>query len=304
MPIPDFQTCMLPLLKAISDGVEHRYKETKQVLVKHFQLTEEELKVMLPSERAFLFDNRVGWANTYLKKAGLIKSERKGYLQITEEGLKLLKTNIEKIKVSDLKKYESFKSFHTIKGKQEEATEEESLDISLEKSPEEIIDSAFETIKNSLISELLQTVKSCTPLFFENLVVDLVIRMGYGGTRKEARKAIGKSGDGGIDGIINEDKLGLDSIYIQAKRWENTVPIKEVRDFAGSLLSKKARKGIFLTTSDFSKSAYEFVNSIEPKIILIDGEKLATLMIEYNVGIATKMGYEIKAIDHDYFDDE
>lgn len=303
MSIPDFQTFMRPLLVSIEDGVEHDLKEVKKVLIAKFSVTEEELQIKIPSQRAFLFDNRFGWANTYLKKAGLIGSQRRGFLQITEQGKQFLLKHPEQIKVSDLKKIDEFKSFHKAK---ETNNAQENEEIAIEdtvKSPEEIIDSAYNLIFNGLVVELLSTIKSCSAQFFENLVVDLLITMGYGGSRKEAGTAIGKSGDGGIDGIINEDKLGLDSIYIQAKRWEKTVPIKEIRDFAGSLLSKKARKGVFITTSDFPKSAYEFVNSIEPKIILIDGEKLAGLMIEHNVGITVKDSYVLKGIDNDYFEE-
>lgn len=303
MSIPDFQTFMRPLLASIQDGVEHDLKEVKKVLVKKFSVTDEELQIKIPSQRAFLFDNRLGWANTYLKKAGLIGSQRRGFLQITEQGKVFLSKHPDQIKVSDLKNIEEFKSFHKAK---ETTHAQESEEITIEdtsKSPEEIIDSAYDLIFNGLVVELLSTIKSCSAQFFEKLVVDLLITMGYGGSRKEAGTAIGKSGDGGIDGIINEDKLGLDSIYIQAKRWENTVPIKEIRDFAGSLLSKKARKGVFITTSDFPKSAYEYVKSIEPKIILIDGDKLAGLMIEHNVGITVKDSYVIKGIDNDYFEE-
>lgn len=187
-------------------------------------------------------------------------------------------------KVSELKNIDEFKSFHTANGTAPAKETAEIIIEDTEKSPEEIIDSAYTIIFNSL-------------------VVDLLITMGYGGSRKEAGSAIGKSGDGGIDGIIHEDKLGLDTIYIQAKRYKNTVPVNEIRDFAGSLLAKKARKGVFITTSDFPKSAREFVNSIEPKIILIDGEKLVSLMIEHNVGITVKDSYILKDIDNDYFEE-
>lgn len=303
MPIPDFQRVMRPLLSSVADKAEHSLKDVKKVLVAHFGITEDELREKIPSGRAFLFDNRLGWANTYLKKAGLISSSRRAYLQITPTGLKFLSEHPNEIKVADLKSIELFKSFHQVKATSDnEETLVEVAEID-EKSPEEVIDSAFEVILNDLRSEIIGTIKSCSPLFFEKMVVDLLIKMGYGGSRREAGTAIGKSGDGGIDGIINEDKLGLDSIYIQAKRWENTVPIKEIRDFAGSLLSKKARKGVFITTSDFSKSAYDFVNSIEPRIILIDGNKMASLMIEHGVGVSTKEVYEIKAIDNDYFEE-
>jgi restriction system protein len=303
MPVPDFQEVMRPLLTAIADGVEHELKEVKSKLIAHFSITEDELRTKIPSGRAFLFDNRLGWANTYLKKAGLITSARRGYLQITALGSSFLKDHPDGIKISDLKKIEQFKEFHQVKDKESKQPIGAELTEIEEKSPEEVIDSAFEVILNDLRSELIVTIKNCSPLFFEKMVIDLLIKMGYGGSRREAGTAIGKSGDEGIDGIINEDKLGLDSIYIQAKRLENTVPIKEIRDFAGSLLSKKARKGVFITTSDFPKSAYDFVNSIEPRIILVDGNKMASLMIEHGVGISTKETYEIKSIDNDYFEE-
>lgn len=302
MNIPDFQTFMRPLLQAISDNVEHDLKSVKKVLIKEFELTEDDLRTKIPSGRAFLFDNRLGWANTYLKKAGLIKSERKGYLQITENGISFLNNHTDRIKVKDLKKIDEFKLFHKVKDKDDEIKEEIDI-VEDEKSPEEIIYSAYDIINKDLVYDLLSIIKKCSPLFFEKLVVDLLLKMGYGGSRKEAGSAIGKSGDGGIDGIINEDKLGLDSIYIQAKRWENTVPTKEIRDFAGSLLSSKSRKGVFITTSDFPKSAFDFVKSIEHKIILIDGMKLAELMISHNVGVEVKDVYEIKSLNFDYFEE-
>lgn len=301
MSIPDYQSFMHPLLSTIKDGKEYDLKTVKTKLIEKYNLTEDDLREKIPSQRAFLFDNRLGWANTYLKKAGLISSNKRGYLQITEEGKEFLNKHANKITVSDLKKIKQFLEFHknkaTIKDEDDEITDKS------DKSPEEIIDSAHLIITKNLIEELLNTIKKCSPQYFEKMVLDVLIKMGYGGSRQEAGKAIGKSGDGGIDGIINEDKLGLDTIYIQAKKWENTVPIKEIRDFAGSLLSKKAKKGVFITTSEYPNSAYEFVNSIDPKIILIDGNKLASLMIEHNVGVSTKEIYEIKDIDLDYFDE-
>jgi len=303
MSIPDFQTIMRPLLEAISDGREHELKEPKRSLVDRFDITDDELRIKIPSQRAFLFDNRLGWANTYLKKAGFISSSRRGWLQITPEGLDFLKTHDGGIKVADLKKVERFKLFHKSSVHGDSGKPDVKALENEEKSPEEIMFAAFELIVDSLAAEVLSTVKACSPLFFEKLVLDLLLKMGYGGSRREAGTAIGRSGDGGVDGIINEDKLGLDSIYIQAKRWENTVPVKEIRDFAGSLLARKARKGVFITTSDFPKSAYEYVNSIEPRIILIDGEKMASLMIEHGIGVTTKEVFEIKGMDSDYFDE-
>ena len=300
MPIPDFQTFMRPLLDSIADGKEYSVKEVKEKLAVFFKTTEEERRQKIPSQRAFLFDNRMGWANTYLKKAGLVFSKKRGMLGITESGKDFLSAHVGQIKLSDLKRLDAF-SIST--GEKSTIADDETEVEEGNRTPEEIIDREYEAIKAALVSELIALVKSCSPLFFENMVVDLLITMGYGGSRKEAGKAIGRSGDGGIDGIINEDKLGLDSIYVQAKRWENTVPVKEIRDFAGSLLGKKARKGVFITTSDFPKSAYEFASSIEPKMVLIDGRKLAELMIQNNVGVTTKISYEIKDIDHDYFEE-
>jgi len=231
MPIPDFQTFMRPLLNSISDGIEHDLKEVKKVLINEFSVTDEELQIKIPSQRAYLFDNRLGWANTYLKNAGLIASQKRGFLHITDHGKTFLGEHPKQIKVSDLKNIDKFKNFQTANGT---APAKETAEIILEdteKSPEEIIDSAYNIIFNGLVVELLSTIKTSSPRFFEKLVVDLLITMGYGGSRKEAGSAIGKSGDGGIDGIIHEDKLGLDSIYIQAKRYKNTVPVNEIHDF-------------------------------------------------------------------------
>ena len=303
MGIPDFQTFMRPLLEAIDNLPEQELKTVKRKLVDQFHLTEDDLREKIPSGRALLFDNRLGWANTYLKKAGLIGSERRAYLQITESGHKFLASHKGGIKIKDLKKINKFKEFHQSKDTGSAEVEIDSTIEEQSKSPEEIIFAAYEIIIRDLASELLKTIKASSPVFFEKLVIDLMIEMGYGGSRKEAGRAIGKSGDGGIDGIINEDKLGLDTIYLQAKRWENTVPVKEIRDFGGSLMGKNARKGVFITTSDFPKSAYEYVNSIDRKIILIDGHKLAALMIEHNIGVNQREKFEIKDIDNDYFEE-
>lgn len=303
MSVPDFQTFMRPLLEVIDNLPEQELKVVKKKLIESFKLTEDDLREKIPSGRAFLFDNRLGWANTYLKKAGLIGSNRRAYLQITNSGHDFLANHNGEIKVSDLKKIPRFKEFHQAKGKESVDVEAESAVEEQNRSPEEVIFAAYEIVNRGLVSELLRIVKGCSPAFFEKLVVDLMIEMGYGGSRKEAGSAIGKSGDGGIDGIINEDKLGLDTIYLQAKRWENTVPVKEIRDFAGSLMGKNARKGVFITTSDFPKSAHEFVSSIDRKIILIDGERLARLMIANNIGVTPRETFELKNVDNDYFEE-
>ncbi|MDX1941640.1 MAG: restriction endonuclease [Saprospiraceae bacterium] len=301
--IPDYQSIMLPLLKKISNGKVYKLRQLIDGLSDDFGLTEEEQKELLPSGQQPIFDNRVGWANTYMKKAGLVKSEKRGYLQITDKGKKILTDNPKKIDVKFLRTFPEFIEFS--KGKRNETTKAKELkEIETEEqTPEEMLEYAHQKLMNDLSQELIETIKTCSPNFFERLVIDLLLAMGYGGSRIDAGKAIGKSNDGGIDGIIKEDKLGLDIIYVQAKRWENTVPTREVRDFAGALLAKKAKKGIFITTSDFPNSAIDFVNQIEPKLILIDGRRLGELIIEFDVGVSTQRIYKVKRIDSDYFEE-
>lgn len=307
--IPDYQTLMLPLLQILSDGKEHELQSLIKDLSDKFNLTEAERSELLPSGNQEIINNRVGWARTYLKKANLLSSPRRATFQITKDGLEVLKTNPKKIDNEFLHRIDVFNSWMTNfkanykNQKEAELREAQAIESSTEKTPEELLDYSYQKLKDELAIEVLEKVKKSTPAFFERLVVDLLIRMGYGGSRKEAGQTIGKSGDGGIDGIIKEDKLGLDTIYIQAKRWENTVPINQIRDFAGSLLSKKSRKGIFITTSNYPKGAYDFVESIDPKIVLIDGKQLAELMIQYNVGTSTRNTFEVKKLDLDYFDE-
>lgn len=300
--IPDYQSIMLPLLKLNGDNATHRFRDVVDILGAQFQLSDRELKELLPSGTQAIFENRVGWARFYLTKAGLLKSERRGTHQITEQGLSFLKSNPKELRTKDLDNFKAFVDFKNSVEKKA-TTEQKESDIITEETPEEALEYAYLKLKNDLSRDLLSTIKSCSPSFFERLVIDLITKMGYGGSRKDAGQALGRSGDGGIDGIIKEDKLGLDTIYIQAKKWDNTVPIKEIRDFAGALLSKKSRKGIFITTSNFPKSAYEYVESIEHRIILIDGERLTNLMFEYNIGVGVQSVYEVKRIDTDYFED-
>lgn len=303
--IPKYEEIMLPFLKYISDGNEHSLNETHDALAKQFKLSDEELKELLPSGQQPIFRNRLGWARTYLKKAGLLTSPKRAHFKISDAGLVLLNEKPTEITSKFLTKYDDFVEFQSIKKPKTDKgiVAQNQLDISTDQTPEEALEYAYQKIHSALSKELLSIVKTCTPSFFEKLVIDLLITMGYGGSRKEAGKAMGKSGDGGIDGIINEDKLGLDVIYLQAKRWENVVPVKEIRDFTGALASKKAKKGIFITTSSFPTSVYEFVGQVEYKIILIDGERLATLMIEHNVGLSTLSTYHVKTIDLDYFEE-
>lgn len=304
--IPDYQSIMLPLLEITSDKEVHKFREVVDSISDHFQLTEDERKKLLPSGNQALIDNRVGWARFYLTKAGLLKSEKRGTHQITEQGLKLLESKPSELRTKDLDRFKQFVDFkESISKKNDKGTDGDNGDEEEQniETPEEALEYAYLKLKNDLSRDMLDTIKSCSPAFFEKLVVDLLTKMGYGGSRKDAGQALGKTGDGGIDGIIKEDKLGLDTIYIQAKKWENTVPVREIRDFAGALLSKKARKGIFITTSSFPKSAFDFVESIEHKIILIDGERLTDLMFEFDVGLSKQSLYEVKKIDSDYFEE-
>lgn len=301
--IPDYQSIMLPLLKSISDGEIYRYRELIDELAEVFKLSEDEQKELLPSGQQPIFDNRVGWANTSMKKAGLIKSEKRGYLQITKLGKEVLSEGHKEINVKFLRRYPSFNEF--TRGKKNGSSKnQKAKEIKKEEqTPEETLEYVHQKLVNDLSQELIDTIKDCSPRFFEKLVIDLLLAMGYGGSRIDAGKAIGKSNDGGIDGIIKEDKLGLDIIYVQAKRWDKSVPTREVRDFAGALLARKAKKGIFIATSSFPKSAIDFVNKIEPKLILIDGQRLGELLIEYDVGVSTQRNYIVKRMDSDYFEE-
>lgn len=300
MNIPDFQSLMLPFLEYVADGKEHSLREIIDYLAGSFGLSEAERKQLLPSGKQSVFNNRVGWTRTYLKKAGLIEPTKKAHFQITSRGRECLQKKPSTINVKLLKKYPEFTDFHTHK----KDYGSPDLDILDETSPEEVLELSYQKIRQDLSVDLLESIKKCSPGFFERLVVELLVNMGYGGSRKDAGEAIGQSGDEGIDGIIKEDRLGLDIIYIQAKRWQGTVGRPEIQKFAGALLGKSAKKGIFITTSGFSKEAMEYVAFIDSKIVLIDGEKLANLMIDFGVGVSKVATYEIKKIDTDYFTDE
>lgn len=300
MTVPDYQSIMLPLLQFASDDKEHSLREAIESLANIFQLTKEERKDLLPSGRQATFDNRVGWARTYLSKGGLLDSTRRGYFRITNLGFEILAKKPKRIDAKYLKQFPSFVEF--IKPKNDKEADITVLDdTESTQTPEEIIEAAYQRVRQDLADELLETVKGCSSAFFEQLVIDLLVKMGYGGTRKDAGEAIGGSGDEGIDGIIKEDRLGLDIVYIQAKRWENTVTRPEIQKFAGALQGQRARKGIFITTANFSDGAKQYVFMIDSKIVLIDGNTLAQLMIDYNIGVAPFATYEMKRIDSDYF---
>jgi len=294
MAIPDYQSIMLPLLTFAGDAKEHTLREAIDNLAAQFNLTLDERRALLPSGQQPIFDNRVGWARTYMKKAGLLEMPRRGHIMITQRGREVLATCPLKIDVAFLEQFPEFQEFRALKWEkqQEQPTGE---------TPQELLEQAIQTLQDNLASELLQQIRSGSPRLFERIVIQLLVSMGYGGSLKDAGQAAGRSGDEGIDGIIKEDKLGLDIIYVQAKRWSSTVPRPEIQKFAGALQGQRARKGIFVTTSDFSKDATEYASRIDSKIILIDGEQLARYMIEHNIGVAPVASYAVKRMDSDYF---
>ena len=307
MPLPDYQTLMYPLLKLAEDGKSWKIRDSIELLANQFSLTEEETKALLPSGSETVFYNRVRWACTYLKQARLLDSPRRGFFKITPRGTELLGSGISRIDNSVLEQFEEYKAFKNRK-KQKEASDASELiesSVNSDQTPEDQIASAYRVIKEKIQKEILESIMNASPTFFEKLVIDLVVRMGYGGSRLDAGKAIGKSGDEGIDGIINEDKLGLDVIYLQAKRWEisRSIGRPEIQKFAGALQGQRARKGIFITTSSFTDQALNYVSKIDSKIILIDGDRLSNLMFEHSVGVSTAGTYELKKIDSDYFDE-
>jgi restriction system protein len=300
MAIPDFQSIMRPMLELAADGKEHSLVEAREALAQKFKLSEEEQSELLPSGRQARFTNRVAWAKVYLGQAGALEIPKRGWFQISDRGRQLLSNLPGAIGTKDLERFADFKQF---RNRSKESREEKADTHGEKQTPEEMLESAFQRFRAELASEVLSRVKKASPVFFERLVVELLISMGYGGSRKEAGEAIGKGGDEGIDGIINEDRLGLDVIYLQAKRWEGPVGRPEIQKFVGALHGKRAKKGVFITTSGFSSEAREYVAHIDPKVVLIDGEQLAELMIDFNVGVSSVTSYETKQIDSDYFEE-
>ncbi len=308
MKIPDFQTIMLPLLRYYSDNLVHSTSETIESLAKSFNLTEEDLAELLPSGTQSIFKNRVYWAIAHLKMANLLENIQRAHYKITSNGLSLLDNKPDKVNLKLLKTIPEYIE-HTKNSKKERTNKTENPEESIsedeenELTPEENLEYSFQKIQKALAQELLQKIKQLSPSFFERLVIELLVKMGYGGSLKDAGKSVGKSGDEGIDGIIKEDKLGLDVIYIQAKRWEGVVGRPELQKFVGALAGQGAKKGIFITTSHFSKEASEYTPKNETKIVLIDGERLSRYMIDFNLGVSTISSYEIKKIDFDYFEE-
>lgn len=302
MPIPDYQATMLPLLRFAGDGAEHSLRDAIESLAGEFKLSDEDRRELLPSGQQEVFANRVGWARTYMKKAGLLRTTRRGFFQITDRGQSALAQKPARIDGKFLDQYPEFREFKALR--KQPATNGEIEEEGQARTPEEALERAYQNLRADLAADLLAQIKQSPPALFERLVVELLVKMGYGGSRKDAGRAIGKSGDEGIDGIIKEDRLGLDIIYIQAKRWDNTVGRPEIQKFAGALQGQRARKGIFITTSDFSRDAHDYAARIDSKIVLIDGEQLAQMLIDHNIGVAPVANYEIKRVDSDYFTEQ
>lgn len=301
MPIPSYEDLMLPVLRILENGETLHIRDIGRTLAQHFGLTDDDLALLIPSGLDSLFDNRFGWARTHMKKAGLIESPARAQFRITPRGRELLASNPTRIDVGALRRYPEFIAFSKpsrVGGvPQSDQPDQESA------TPLEAIEAGYGQLRDQLADEILQAIRNATPRFFEQLVIDVLVKMGYGGSLKDAGAAVGRSGDGGVDGIIKEDRLGLDQIYIQAKRWANTVGRPEIQAFAGSLQGYRARKGVFITTSQFSAEAKEYVTRIETRIVLIDGDQLAGLMMDFGVGVTEVASYHVKKLDPDYFEE-
>ena len=304
MPIPAFQSLMLPLLEHVGDGAEYTIAGSRDILADLYNLSEEERSRRLPSGAANTFYNRLAWAKTYLERAGLLIKVKRGVFKISTTGIALLRNSPEKIDINYLQRFEAFNEFRKKTTELNTDNIEPSLPKENEATPEEALDLAYKELRDDLATQLLAQIKSSHPSFFEKLVVDLMLKMGYGGPGDDAGTVTSYGHDAGIDGVINEDTLGLDVIYLQAKRWDNTVGRPEIQKFVGALHGKRAKKGVFLTTSSFSADAIEYARAIDSKVVLIDGLKLSQLLIDFDVGVSTAQTYTIKRIDTDYFEAE
>ena len=317
MPIPDYQSLMLPLLQFAADGREHTKREAVAALAHQLGLSDEELRVLLPSGRQGLFDNRVAWARSYLKHAGLLDAPRRGVFLITDRGRALLAENPPRIDNRVLSRYPEFLDFVSGANRGTSCRQSEGVGVGqaavavaeaaeTELTPDEQIRDGYRQLRESLAADLLERVRRATPAFFERLVVDLLVAMGYGGSHEDAAQVVGKSGDGGIDGIIKQDRLGLDNIYVQAKKWQEaaTVGRPDVQQFAGALQGRKATKGVFITTAAFSQGALEFARGVQTTIVLIDGKQLAELMQDYGIGVSVEDTIRIQKVDEDFFLEE
>ncbi len=301
MSIPDYQSLMLPVLRILEDRREHAVSEVRQQIANQLGLTEQEMTERLASGTTTLFMNRIGWAVQYLKSAGAIRAVRRGVYEITDRGCSLLKGQPSEITVKTLRQFPEFIDFIVKSSEADQRVTTQQNHVKA--TPEESLEASFKALRDALVHELLDTIKNGAPAAFERIVVDLLLAMGYGGSVEDAGRVVGKSGDGGIDGIIKQDKLGLDAIYVQAKRWKDVVGSPEIMKFSGSLTKQHANRGVFITTSTFTRDALDFVEALPQKIVLIDGKQLASLMIEHDVGVSRTKPYTLKRLDHDYFED-
>jgi len=304
--IPNYQDCMRPFLEAVNNAsdTEVKLRDIITAISDHFQLSDAERTEPLPSGKQPIIDNRVGWARTYLSKAGLIDSPRRAHFQITQRGLDALSDPNAEINTQYLKQFEEFIDFTSTSAKTNDAKTLEEQNVDANDTPDEVLRNAYKTINDALAQDILERTRNVTPAFFEQLLIDLLIAMGYGGTEEGTAHALGKSGDNGVDGVINQDPLGVDQIYIQAKRYKqgNNISSSDIRDFFGALNLKNAQKGIFITTSDFSTSAVETAQRLNTRIVLINGNELAKLMLRYNIGSRNEQTLQIKKIDEEFFD--
>ena len=304
MPIPPFQVLFRPFLEYAADGEIRSTQDVAAALAQKFELSPEELAEVLPSGGQTRFYNRVAWAKSFLSKAGVIENTGRNRFRITPRGLNLLATEPGRIDNRTLAQFPEFQEFrgqHENGGLGAPPTQGQLLTEEQAQTPEEQLEAAYQTIREQLAQALISQVMQCNPAFFEQLVVDLLLAMGYGGSRRDAGEAVGKTADGGIDGIIKEDRLGLDVVYIQAKRWEGAVGSPVVRDFVGSLVGHAASKGVLITTSRFTKDAIDYARRIPQKVVLIDGPMLAGLMVDFGIGVSDVATYAVKRLDTDYF---
>ena len=305
MTIPTYSDCMLPFLAQLKDGRERHIREIEDALAEHFALSPSERAVLLPSGQTGVFVNRVGWARTYLKKAALVESPKRGVFKITPRGKDVLAEGVKALDARYLARFPEFQEFQ--RASQSTGDGLSSTPVAnaaeTESTPEEAIENAYQGLRQQLAQELLTRILGCSPAFFEHLVVELLVKMGYGGSRRDAGERIGQTGDGGIDGIIKEDRLGLDTIFIQAERWQGSVGRPEIQKFVGALQGQRARKGVFITTSTYTADATSYAAQIDTKVVLIDGQTLAGLMIDFDVGVAVASSYTVKRIDSDYFEE-
>jgi len=313
--IPDYQTLMRPVLAVHSDGREHRSDEIREAIIGEFSISDAERRQLLPSGRVPLLNNRVGWAVTYLAQAGALARTRRGYTQITDRGRELLARNPDRITKNDLDQFPEFVAFQSRSaGRSRRASPADAdtgggdarsagatVNGEASETPEEVMDAAYRELGSALAEELLERVKAQPPEFFEELVLDVLTAMGYGGTRADAAERLGRSGDGGIDGVIREDILGLDLIYVQAKRWQGPVGRPVIQAFVGALHGAHADRGVVITTSHFTPDALAFASSVPTRVVLVDGTQLAELMIDHGVGVTEMTRYVLKRIDSDYF---